>query len=84
MDKRNSNSNSNKFIKGVSVLAAAGILVKILGAFFRIPLTNLIGTEAMGYYQYSYNIYGLLFVIATAGFPTATAKLVSEKAAEWI
>lgn len=73
--------NSSSFIKGAFILGAAGIIIKILGAFFRIPLANLIGDEGMGYYQSAYPIYLLLLVISTAGFPTAIAKLVSEKMA---
>ena len=30
-------------VKGTAVLAAAGLFVKFLGAFFRIPLANMIG-----------------------------------------
>ena len=57
----------------------AGILVKVMGAFFRIPLGNLIGAEGMAYYQAAYPVYTLFLTLATAGFPTALAKLVSEK-----
>lgn len=74
-------SKGNSFIKGAFILGAAGIVVKILGAFFRIPLANLIGDDGMGYYQSAYPIYLLLLVISTAGFPTAIAKIVSEKVA---
>ena len=75
-------SNTNKkdsFLKGALILGAAGIIVKIIGAFFRIPLGNLIGEEGMGYYQAAYPVYTLFLTLATAGFPTALAKLVSEK-----
>ncbi|RKD20917.1 stage V sporulation protein B [Caminicella sporogenes DSM 14501] len=71
----------NSFLKGAFILGVAGIIVKILGAFFRIPLANIIGDDGMGYYQSAYPIYLLLVVISTAGFPTAIAKLVSEKVA---
>jgi stage V sporulation protein B len=69
------------FIKSAAILSIAGLLVKILGAIYRIPLTNLIGTEGIGYYQPAYNIYNLLLVVSLSGFPTAIAKLVSEKRA---
>jgi len=71
----------NSFLKGAVILGVAGIIVKIMGAFFRIPLANLIGDEGMGYYQSAYPIYLLLLVISTSGFPTAIAKIVSEKTA---
>lgn len=67
------------FMQGAIVLGVAGILVKILGAFFRIPLGNIIGSEGMGYYQTAYPIYVFLLVLSTAGIPTAISKIVSEK-----
>ena len=75
-----SNSKGKEsFLKGALILGLAGVLVKIIGAFFRIPLGNLIGAEGMGYYQAAYPVYTLFLTLATAGFPTALAKLVSEK-----
>lgn len=75
-----SNSKGKEsFLKGALILGLAGVLVKIIGAFFRIPLGNLIGEEGMGYYQAAYPVYTLFLTLATAGFPTALAKLVSEK-----
>lgn len=71
----------NNFLKGAAILGVAGIIVKILGAFYRIPLSNIIKTEGMGYYQTAYPLYTLLLTISTSGFPVAIAKLVSEKRA---
>ena len=34
-------NKGNKFIKGAAVLAGAGIMIKVLGAVFRIPLRSL-------------------------------------------
>ena len=45
-----SNAMSKKsFMKGAVILGAAGVIVKILGAFFRIPLANIIGDTGMAY-----------------------------------
>ena len=77
----NNNTNKESFLKGALILGVAGIIVKIMGAFFRIPLGNLIGSEGMGYYQVVYPVYTLFLTLATAGFPTALAKLVSEQRA---
>ena len=73
--------SSNKILKGTAVLAIAGIVVKILGAIFKIPLNALIGTEGLAYYGYAYPLYSLFLVIATAGIPVAISRLVSEKIA---
>jgi stage V sporulation protein B len=71
----------NNFLKGAAILGIAGVIVKILGAFYRIPLSNIIKTEGMGYYQTAYPLYVLLLTVSTSGFPVAIAKLVSEKRA---
>lgn len=78
VDKKN---NNNSFVKGALVLGVAAIIVKILGAFFRIPLGNFIGDEGIGYYQAAYPFYTSLVVISTAGLPAAIAKMVSERVA---
>jgi len=67
------------FMAGAFVLAATGILTKIFGALYRIPLTWLIGDEGMGLYGMSYPIYTMLLALSTAGIPVAISKLVSEK-----
>lgn len=69
------------FIQGAVILGVAGLIIKVLGAFFRIPLANLIGDEGMGYYQTAYPIYVLFLTLATAGIPIAISKLVSERIA---
>ena len=75
------NNKKDSFLKGALILGIAGLVVKVLGAFFRIPLGNFIGAEGMGYYQAAYPVYTLFLTLATAGFPTALAKLVAEKIA---
>jgi stage V sporulation protein B len=74
-------SKPNNFLRGAAILGIAGIIVKILGAVYRIPIINIIKDEGIGYYQTAYPFYSLLLTIATAGFPVAIAKLVSEKRA---
>ena len=75
------NTSRESFLKGALILSLAGVIVKIMGAFFRIPLSNLIGSIGMGYYQVVYPIYTLFLTLVVAGFPTALAKLVSEQRA---
>ena len=69
------------FMQGAVVLGIAGIIIKVMGAFFRIPLANLIGDKGMGYYQTAYPIYVLFLTLATAGIPIAISKMVSERVA---
>ena len=66
-------------VTSAAVLAGAGFIVKILGACFRIPLTNWIGADGMANYAPAYAIYSVLLVISTAGLPVATSKMVAER-----
>lgn len=75
------NKGASTFIKGAAILGIAAIIIKVMGAIFRIPLANMIGDDGMGYYQTAYPIYNFILVISTAGIPTAIAKIVSEKLA---
>ncbi|MDR3206867.1 MAG: polysaccharide biosynthesis protein [Oscillospiraceae bacterium] len=69
------------FLQGALILSAATALVKIIGALFKIPLSNQIGPEGLAHVTAAYNIYATLFVIATAGLPVAVSKMVSEAVA---
>lgn len=73
--------SKNNFLKGAAILAIAGVLVKVIGALYRIPLGNIMPEEGMGYYGVSYQVYVLLVAISTSGFPTATSKIIAEKRA---
>jgi len=73
--------SKKSFMHGAVILGAAGIIIKIMGAFFRIPLGNLIGAEGMGYYQTAYPIYVLFLTLAVSGTPIAISKMVSERVA---
>ena len=69
----------NTVFKGAVILVLSGIFVKVLGMFYKIPLTNLIGDSGMGYFGSAYTVYTLFYTLSTAGVPTALALLVSEK-----
>lgn len=69
------------FIKGALILGIANFIVKIIGALFKVPLINLIGDAGSGYFNVAYQIYTFMFIVATAGFPVAISKMVSESMA---
>ena len=64
-------------IRGASVLALGTFLSKLLGVFYRIPLTNLLGAEGLGVYQMIFPVYALLLDFAGCGVPNAISKLVA-------
>ena len=77
-------NKGGKFLQGALVLAGANLLVKLIGAFFKVPLYNLIGEDGNGIFNVAYQIYTFMFIIATAGFPIAVSKMVAESIANGI
>lgn len=67
--------------KGTAVLVIGGLAVKVLGAFYRIYLSRLIGPEGIGLYQMAYPIYLMFLSLATAGIPVAVSRMVAEHSA---
>ena len=65
-------------LTGAGVLAIAAVLVKIIGAVYKIPLMSLLTPEGNGYFQGAYAIYNPLYAISMAGLPIAVAKMVSQ------
>lgn len=72
---------SRSIVKQASILAIAGILVRIIGALYKSPLTALITAEGIGYYSMAYNIYALILLLSSYSIPTAISKLIAEKLA---
>ncbi|MBD1372458.1 polysaccharide biosynthesis protein [Hazenella sp. IB182357] len=70
------------FIKGVAILSLAAFLSKLLGAVYRVPYQNITGDSGMFVYGTIYPLYSAILIIATAGFPVAISKLVSERLAQ--
>ena len=74
-------SNAEKkstFFGGAAILAVSAILVKVIGAIYRIPLGNILSDEVMADYNSAYNIYNFFLTISTAGLPVALSKTISE------
>ena len=66
------------FLAGAAILAAGNLIVKGIGFFYKIPLSNILGSEGKSHFTVAYNIYNLLLSISTAGLPLAISKLTSE------
>lgn len=71
----------NKFVKGALVLTVAGVIVKLLGAVYRIPLYSILGDVGMGLFMAVYPVYSMMLSISTAGVPVAVSKMVAERLA---
>lgn len=65
-------------LNGALILVVATLIVKVIGAVYKIPLTALIGEVGRGYFSSAYEIYTPIYAISMAGLPVAVSKMVSE------
>ena len=77
-EKKKERGARQSFLQGALILTAGMAVVKVIGALFKIPLKYAIGEYGMGLFNVAYNFYGPIFSLATAGFPIAIARMVSE------
>ena len=66
------------FLHGAAIYTVGIILVKILGAVYKIPLGNILGRAGFTHFDVTYKIYNFFLTIATAGLPVAMSRLISE------
>ena len=66
------------FLHGAALLAIATALVKLIGAFYKIPLKMIIGDQGYGYFITAYDVYSVLLLISTAGLPVAMSRMISQ------
>ncbi|MEK3882896.1 polysaccharide biosynthesis protein [Paenibacillus sp. PL2-23] len=69
----------DSLIKGTLILAAAALIARFLGLFQRIPLDYMLGDEGNIAFSAANMVYLIVLMIATAGFPSAISKMVSER-----
>ncbi len=66
------------FLQGAAILTAGAILVKLIGALYKIPMNRIIGTEGFGHFNVAYNIFNVLLTVSTAGLPIAVSRMVAQ------
>ena len=71
-------TSKQNYLHGAAILAAGVIITKILGAIYKIPLGNILGDEGYAHFMVAYNLYSVFFTLATAGFPVALSRMISE------
>ncbi len=71
-------SKKQTFLHGAALLALATAVVKVIGAFYKIPLKMIIGDQGYGYFITAYDIYSVLLMISTAGLPIAMSRMISQ------
>ncbi|MDO5143808.1 MAG: polysaccharide biosynthesis protein [bacterium] len=68
---------TKSIIGGMSVLGLTGIICKLVGVLYSVPLTWLIGADGLGVFQAVFPTYNLLLTMSSAGLPVAVSRMVS-------
>ncbi len=63
-----------------AVLLLSAIVVKLIGALFKIPLSSdyILGDLGFGYFSAVYDLYIPIYTLALSGFPVAIARMISD------
>ncbi len=65
------------FAENTVILFVAVLISKTVSAVFKIPLTNILGGEGMGYYSAAYSLFNPIFAVTAAGIPTVIVKVTA-------
>ena len=68
-------------VGGISILGIAGLICKVVGVLYLIPLANLIGAQGLGVYNQIFPSYNLMLTISSAGIPVAISRMVAARLA---
>ncbi len=71
----------NNFIAQAGILAAAGIVSRIIGLLYKSPLHDVIGDRGMGYYQVAYSYYTIILLVSSYSIPSAISKVIAQRLA---
>ena len=74
-------NRKNSFIVQAGILAAAGIISRMIGLLYRGPLHSVIGDLGLGYYQSAHNYYTIILLISSYSIPSAISKVIAQKLA---
>ena len=66
------------FMHGAAILTVGVIIMKVLGAIYKVPLGNILGDYGYGIFLATYNVYNIFFTLSTAGLPVALSRLIAE------
>ncbi len=75
-------AKTRSFMGGTLILVLSNLVVKVIGALFKIPLARLLTEEGMAIFNTAYQVYAALFAVSTTGLPVAISKLMAESVAQ--
>lgn len=76
------NQSKQTMLNGAAILVASTVLVKLIGALYKMPMTDMLGTLGRGYFNSAYGIYTPIFSIAMSGVSVAVLRMVAESVAK--
>ncbi|NLJ89411.1 MAG: polysaccharide biosynthesis protein [Clostridiales bacterium] len=71
--------SKGKLLKGTAILTIVGVITRLLGFFYRIFLSNLLGAEKLGVYQLIFPVYGICYNIYATGIQTTISRFVASE-----
>ncbi|MEE0946462.1 MAG: polysaccharide biosynthesis protein [Acutalibacteraceae bacterium] len=78
----NKNNKIQNFEGGAVILLVSAIVVKIIGAIFKIPLQRLIGDLGFGFFSSAYDLFLPIYALSMAGLPIAVSRMTAACMAE--
>ena len=73
-----SSGKKQNFMHGAAILTVGVVIMKLLGAIYKVPLGNILGDYGYGIFLATYNVYNIFFTLSTAGLPVALSRLIAE------
>lgn len=70
-------TRKQNYVKGAFILIFANLIVKVIGALFKIPMQQFLGNNVMSSFGQAYNFYAMLLTISTTGLPVAISRIVA-------
>ncbi len=76
--KKEKGIEQQSFVKGAMIMTISVVVVKIIGALFKVLFANIVDGVGNGLFNSAYELYNVIFTVASAGFPIALSRMVSE------
>ncbi len=67
-------------LKNTAIMFISMIIVKIMGAVFKIPLGNILGGDGMGYFSTAFSIFTPVLAFTASGIPMVVTQITAQKA----
>lgn len=75
-------SGRQSIVQGAVILTASTLIVKFVGALFKIPLANILGGVGMSYFVSAYDVLIPIYSMTVTGLGVAVSRMVSQQGKE--